>query len=98
MGPPWSRAADWRVSTRTRLPRFDAAREAMNIHDTEHSGGHEIDPNLVEIADMLRIQEEMHEVTEHAADRMRDLMPSRRQHGRTAKPTSARGRAPGSPK
>jgi len=59
----------------------------MNIHDSEHTGGHEIDPNLVEIADMLRIQDEMHKVTAHAEDRLRILsrcaaLPSvfRKQH------------------
>jgi hypothetical protein len=61
----------------------------MNIHDTEPCGGHEIDPNLVEIADMLRIQEELHEVSDHAENRVRDL--ARRQ-------IAHRGKPPGKPR
>jgi hypothetical protein len=66
----------------------------MNIHDTEHTGGHEIDPNLVEIADMLRIQEEMHEVTEHAQSRLHKLMPLRRPAVRLQKSAPRRGKTP----
>ncbi len=50
----------------------------MNVKDMDQHGGHEIDPNLVEIADMLRIQEEMQEVNEHARNRMRRLIRDRR--------------------
>ena len=52
--------------------------EAMKFKDTGSTGGHRIDPNLVEIADMLRIQDEMHDLTEHAQDRMRTLVRERR--------------------
>ena len=66
----------------------------MNIHDTEHTGGYEIDPNLVEIADMLRIQDEMHKLTEHAEDRMRRLISGRRAAIRPEKSAPARGKLP----
>ena len=71
----------------------------MNIHDTEHTGGHEIDPNLVEIADMLRIQDEMHEVTEQAENRMRNLLSHRRRSMRAgSKGEQTRRKLPEKPK
>ena len=53
-------------------------------NESDPSGRHEIDPNLVEIAEMMRIQDEMHEVTEHAQDRMRGLLDSARDSQRSS--------------
>jgi hypothetical protein len=50
----------------------------MNVKDLDHNTGHEIDPNLVEIAEMQRIREEMRDLNENTRDRMQKLMHGRR--------------------
>jgi hypothetical protein len=55
----------------------------MKLNESDPSGRREIDPNLVEIADILRLQDEMHEVTEHAQDRMQGLLDSVKHRRRT---------------